>query len=216
MIALAIAGYMEFLIAGYYNITNPLKSTSGDFIGYYTAYFVVILACIMFPLALVYLQVQRRRDLHRRRIFSVLGELYSGFKTEERMHLIYYFLFGARRVFYIYVVFNWEDSSWAQIMVLEFMNLFMVIYIGQFNPMSRANKNKIELFNEVFVQMITIHMLVFTEWCNRPEQDIMGWSMIAFIVYNIVCNTTGIFATVIHSFNLIFERYKNQVKHYFK
>lgn len=142
---------MEFLIAAYYTLNNYLMSTNGEKLAYYMAYFVIFLSFVFLPLSLVYLLIQRRRDLHRYRIFNVIGELYAGFKTEERMHLVYYLLFAARRVIYCYVVFYWNDISWAQIMILEFMNLFMIIYNGQYKPFSRLDINRMELFNEVCI-----------------------------------------------------------------
>jgi hypothetical protein len=155
---------MEFLIAGYYSLTNQLGTTNGEVIGSFVSYVVLFLTCVFLPLTIIYILVQRRRDLHRHRIFNVFGEIYAGFKTDERLNLTYYLLFGVRRIIYIYVVFNWDHISWAQAMALMFMNLFMVIYIGQQKPMSRLHKNRIELFNEVCIAIITIHMICYTDW----------------------------------------------------
>jgi len=194
LISLGIAGYMEFLIAGYYNLNNKIDSTSGGDIGLVIAYFVVFLTCIFMPLSLVFLLFQRRRDLHRYRIFNILGELYSGFKTDTKFNLLYYLLFGVRRVFYVYLVFNWEDSSWAQIMVLEYMNLFTIIYFGLLKPMSTFHKNRIELFNEFCIQIITLHMICYSDFVpGRFERDVMGWSMIFFITINALYNMSSIF-----------------------
>tara|TARA_B110000285_G_scaffold233603_1_gene307901 strand:+ start:418 stop:1257 length:840 start_codon:yes stop_codon:yes gene_type:complete len=217
LLAIAITGYMEFLIAGYYTITYGLTSTSGEVISNYTAYFALIVTCILMPLAILFIIVQRRRDLHRYRIYNVLGELYAGFKTSDRINLTYYLLFGIRRVMYIYVVFNWVEDSWAQAMVIMFMNLFMLIFIGQQKPLSRMFKNRIELFNEFCVLIITIHMICFTEWVpGRQERDVMGWSMIAIIGFNIAINVKSIFKVIYHGFKLVCIRYKNHAKAYFK
>lgn len=208
---------MEFLIAGYYTITYGLTSTGGEVISNYTAYFALIVTCILMPLAILFIIVQRRRDLHRYRIYNVLGELYAGFKTSDRINLTYYLLFGIRRVMYIYVVFNWVEDSWAQAMVIMFMNLFMLIFVGQQKPLSRMFKNRIELFNEFCVLIITIHMICFTEWVpGRQERDVMGWSMIAIIGFNIAINVKSIFKVIYHGFKLVCIRYKNHAKAYFK
>lgn len=208
---------MEFLIAGYYTFSNYLYTTNGEVIGLWVACLMTFVTCLLLPLSLLYILVQRRRDLHRHRIYNVLGELYAGFKTDDRFNLIYYFLFAVRRFIYVYMVIYCEDISWAQIMVLQFMNLFMVVYIGQFKPMSRKHKNKIELFNEACIAIITTHMICYTDWVpGRKERDVMGWSMIAIIGINILINTKSIFKVIFHSFKLIGTRYMNQVKGHFK
>jgi hypothetical protein len=60
-------------------------------------------------------------------------------------------------------------------------------------------------------------MLCYTDFVvGREPQDIMGWSMICIIGINIVVNMSGIFKVVFHSTRLIFRRYKNVAKAYFK
>ena len=93
----------------------------------------------------------------------------------------------------------------------------MVIYIGQYKPMSRLHKNRIELFNEICIQVIMIHMLCYTDWVpGRNEKDSMGWSMVALIAFNVLLNTKSLIKVIFHSFKLIFQRYRNQIKGYLK
>jgi hypothetical protein len=211
LISICIAGYIEFLIAGFFNLNNKLGGTSGDDLGLVTAYLAIFITCVFSPLSLVFLMIQRRRDLHRYYIYNILGEYYAGFKTNSRFNLLYYLNFGIRRGIYVYVVFNWEDHSWAQIMVLEFMNVFTIIYFGLCMPMSTLKRNRLELFNEFCIQIITLHMLCFSDFVpGRFERDIMGWSMVCLIGINAFFNMSSIFILQYSGFKLIFIRYKNQ------
>jgi len=217
LISICIAGYMEFLFAGYYNLNNKLYGTSGDEIGVFTGYLAFIITCVFSPLSLIFLMCQRRRDLHRYYIYNILGEYYAGFTTSSRWNLLYYINFGARRLIYVDIVMNWEDHSWAQVIVLEFMNIFTIIYFGLMRPMSTLSRNRLELFNEFCVQIVTLHMVCFSEFVpGRFEKDVMGWSMVFFIAINVVWNMGSIFRIQFLGFRLIFIRYKNQFLGYMK
>jgi len=78
--------------------------------------------------------------------------------------------------------------------------------------MSTLSRNRLELFNEFCVQIITLHMICFNKDYvpGRFERDVMGWSMLFFIAINVVWNMGSIFRVQFLGFRLIFIRYKNQ------
>lgn len=51
------------------------------------------------------------------------------------------------------------------------LNLSMTIYVGKTMSMNIRLLNRISLFNEFMVSIITLHILFFTEWLPLEIQE---------------------------------------------
>ena len=73
-------------------------------------------------------------------------------------------MYMARRILFVWVVFNLEEYSGMQLLILNFMNLFILIYVAASNPIQERFRNRLEIFNELFVCYCTQHMYFYTDW----------------------------------------------------
>ena len=70
----------------------------------------------------------------------------------------------------------------------------MTLYQGQFQPKIGRFANRLEAFNELCIQAIFVHMLLFTSWIPDPElQYSIGFSMIAIIAFKMFVNLVIVF-----------------------
>ena len=96
------------------------------------------------------------------------------------------------------------------------MNLFVAMYIGQFYPLESRLKNRIELFNEIFIVIVSGHMMFFTDYIHEIEmQTYMGWYMISSIVFNGVVNILIVMWFGGKSIVLVIIKYYRRAKHKF-
>jgi hypothetical protein len=65
--------------------------------------------------------------------------------------------------------FYMQEVSFLQIMVVMYMNLLMLIYNGQFKPYHTRFKNRIELFNEFSVTVVTLLMVLYTDFVDNKD-----------------------------------------------
>ena len=85
-----------------------------------------------------------------------------------------------------------QNYGGLQLQMIIFHNLLMGIYQTAYTPLTGKLRNRIEISNELVVQISTIHMLFFTEWNSDVElKSKYGWSMIFFIV--IYCSYNMLF-----------------------
>lgn len=84
-------------------------------------------------------------------------------------------------------------------MLLNYMNLAILIYVGYNAPFVDKYQNRLEMFNELSVCCITLHMYFFTDWVldknAMPDEDVQfnyGILMNCFLAYYIYCNIWNI------------------------
>ena len=71
--------------------------------------------------------------------------------------------------------------------------MLILIYIGGIKPFDCREKNSIEIFNEIFICLITGHSLFFTDLVpTRASRFKVGWSMIILMVINAACNLSKV------------------------
>jgi hypothetical protein len=94
-----------------------------------------------------------------------------------------------------------ENSSTLQIICLNLLNLAMIIYQGQFDPLITRLKNRIEKCNEFLVMMCSLHLMLYTEWvADAQVRYYYGWSNVAVII---VCCTINMLIVLWFSFRVI-------------
>jgi hypothetical protein len=82
-----------------------------------------------------------------------IGELYEGIKINTNYTLIYTFLFVLRRFIYLTIETFMQDKKQGgvQIIMILYLNLFTMIYIGSAKAFQKNIHNKIEVVNEYLV-----------------------------------------------------------------
>ena len=68
--------------------------------------------------------------------------------------------------------------------------LLMIAVTGFVEPMTEKSKNRMQLFNEVFVVIISYHLIPLTEFMTDLEirNNIVGNSLIGVTLFNLAVN----------------------------
>ncbi len=68
--------------------------------------------------------------------------------------------------------------------------LLMIAVTGIVEPMTEISKNRMQLFNEVFVVIISYHLIPLTEFMTDLElrNNVVGKSLIGVTLFNLVVN----------------------------
>ena len=66
----------------------------------------------------------------------------------------------------------------------------MIAVTGVVEPMTQISKNRMQLFNEVFVVIISYHLIPLTEFMTDLEvrNNLVGKSLIAVTLFNLAVN----------------------------
>ena len=133
--------------------------------------------------------------------------LFHGMKkkhNEGKKNLVYFLLFVIRRLIFITTAFTLINHGGIQIMVLNYINLFVITYFGQVYPLKVRLKNHIEFSNEVFVQFATFHFVCFTDFVGEAQtQYYIGFSLILLIALNVIINFGFMLIQVINDVRLV-------------
>ena len=104
-------------------------------------------------------------------------------KTSEKPFLFFHFYFILRRLIYVVTSFFLKSLPGIQLIILNYLNLFMTIYLGMYMPMLDRKTNRIEIMNELFVIAATYNVMFFTEFVTDPETRFLtGYWFCAIIV----------------------------------
>ena len=91
----------------------------------------------------------------------------------------FYLMYMARRILFVWVVFNLEEYSGMQLLILNMMNLIILMYVAGSNPIQERFRNRLEIFNELFVCYCTQHMYFYTDWVldkhGNPDENVQWW-----------------------------------------
>jgi len=69
-----------------------------------------------------------------------------------------------RRIIYVAIAFLLKFDAALQIVVLIYLNLSSIMYSDYFHPHKHIFFNYLELFNEIMMQIIMLHLIFFTDW----------------------------------------------------
>ena len=93
------------------------------------------------------------------------------------------------------------------------LNNIILIYQGSFSPLISRTKNRIELMNEVFIQVTTLHIVIFTDFVPDQEaQYLAGFSMIIFLALCTIANCSYILKFGFRSLYLIVKKVYRMIK----
>ena len=91
----------------------------------------------------------------------------------------------------------------------------MVIYITYYKPLNVAFLNYLEIFNELCILGVSIHLYLFTQFLDNPQiQYNIGYSLIGLTILNIAINM-GIIVVqggkaIIQIVKILFRKFKQR------
>jgi hypothetical protein len=108
LILVFIEGYMEFCIAGYLQYGNRMVDTNinGEKISNVVGNFSIAVAIVFIPFGFIYMLTRSQSVIESEEFRGKYGGFYTGLKTNSKWSLAYFFIFVARRLFFLYLAFN--------------------------------------------------------------------------------------------------------------
>jgi len=65
----------------------------------------------------------------------------------------------------------------------------VIVFIGHARPMATPGRNRIEMFNDIFIVISMYHFFVFTEFVPKPQNRYyLGYSCCICVLLNILGN----------------------------
>ena len=188
---------------------HPLTTTGGEVAGVIIGFWCLALGLVVLPVLQVWLLFQSLADINSRDFREKWRGLFTGIKTRSHINMYYYMLYTIRRLIFVSIAFNWVHFEAPQILLLMACNLFICVYHLETYAFNSKWSNHVEMFNELTIMVVTIHLLFFTQWIPDQEmQYLLGWSMIYFIIQNIIINLLIVSLITLWELYLAFQKLK--------
>ena len=112
------------------------------------------------------------------------------FKRRQRWALFYPCLSLCRKLWLAYILVFQYEKPVVCIFCVMVQALLMIAVTGVVEPMTEISKNRMQLFNEVFVVIISYHLIPLTEFMTDLEirNNLVGKSLIAVTLFNLAVN----------------------------
>lgn len=115
----------------------------------------------------------------------------------------------------MYIAFFLYETPFYQVIGMNLLNMFTLIYNGQVEPFNNAHSRRMDLFNEFTVMMITYFMFMYND--NIPDEDLkfmIGWVMTGLFAFIIAFNSYFILKRMVRDTYLLmvkkFRIFKNK------
>lgn len=168
-ISLFIEGLLEFFVVSYLHFRAESFVASGWSLAFVIVYLVSSLI-ILPALAVHVLCCKPLEELRQKENEEKYGPLYFKVKLKNRWTATYFIEHSLRRGLYAIIMFNIGDAA-LQAISISLLNIAHLIYAGNLRARTEPLLNKIELANEWFIQMITMHFFFFIGDTSCRSQD---------------------------------------------
>ena len=105
------------------------------------------------------------------------GAIYRGHKIDTPFQRAFRLIFILRRGGVLYIGFFLHKTPYYQVIAMNLMNMFVLIYHGQTEPFATRAARRLDFFNEAGVILITYFMFMYND--NLPDEDLkylIGWT----------------------------------------
>ncbi|CDW88792.1 cadg domain containing protein [Stylonychia lemnae] len=165
-----IEGYISYALISMINIQNLKFDESLQILSSLLALVFFILT-VLSPIAIAIFinksfdYIQAEDDLYEKRY----GSLWDTLKRDSRKTLFWNVLFLLKRFAFALTAVFMRESPTAQVQIVVYLNLTTMMYVLYTKPFSNPAINKLEIFNEVCVLLISYLSFLFTDYINNPK-----------------------------------------------
>ena len=129
------------------------------------------------------------------------GKIYNDVRI-EKWSLFYPNILMAKRIIIAVVLLYLTINGFTQVLVLQFISIFSLIYLGNVKPMCDQISQTFEVLNEVMVILLSYALMMFNDYLNPDQRDWMGWYL---------CGVVGIYLSL-HITRLGLKKFYQLVK----
>jgi len=166
----------------------PYEVASGDQISFFVACVCLFLVIIVLPSLFYYVLVACDLDTINSEEFEErFGPLIDGLRTDRKIYLTFYLSMVVRR--FLFCALTLMDTTCIQVLLLIIINLAYAIYVTNLRAYKMGLLNQSIIVNEFFVGMITVSMLVFTDYVQDEDAKYeFAFFVVGLVVIIIVYN----------------------------
>ena len=140
------------------------------------------------PFIFMRILYKKRNILHKRRVRKKFGSMYLGIRTKNSIEYSYTMVFLLRRMIYAILTATCLQNPNICIHIFLFSNIMYLVYFNYARSHDTDISRRIELMNEISLQLITYHLALFPLALTLDDEEMFGWSMIGFIFANFFLN----------------------------
>lgn len=205
---------IQLMISGllFYNQPNALMKIS-ELVNWLSFNSSSMFAMLCFILCSMFLTVSllviflKEETLSKPSVFNRIGHTYQDLDLKRGM--LYLLIYFFRRLVIVYLALFFTTFLGMQILFQLYINLFVMIYVGNVRPFKTAKMNRDELVNEGLIYLLTIILTVFTDFCPLAESRYsIGWGYVALNVINIAYRVSGVIKAAVRRLRLYYIKYK--------
>ena len=126
-----------------------------------------------------------------------IGSIYLGIRTSTFMQRFYSSVFLIRRMIYAILTISCIDNPNILIHVFLLSNILYTVYLGLANPNDAPLGRRMEVMNEIGLQLITYHLALFPLAPTLEDEELAGWSMIGTLAIVFLTNMFVMLAVTI-------------------
>ena len=177
MIQIVQAGFIPITIACFLQISYPLETTSGEELGYKFGLATAFITFIIYPIIMIGVIFASKETLMLPEMKQRFGQIYNGHNINTPFQRAFRLVFIVRRWLVLYIAFFMSERPFFQIIAMNLLNMFTMIYHGQAEPFNSRQARRMDFFNEFTVIVITYFMFIYND--NVQDEDVkffIGWA----------------------------------------
>jgi len=134
------------------------------------------------------------------------GSLYDDIELRTKWTAAFYLCYALRRIFFVDIAFNLKELPGIQIILINYLNLAALIYVGTHKPLISQPRNRLEIFNEFMICFITFVFMGFTDVIlNEDDKWAFGNIVIWLVIYFLYVNIMVILANIARNISIMCE-----------
>ena len=148
---------------------------------------------VLLPLINFTFLFQREKKLQSSKYETTIGQLYSVNRLTCVFSRAYPLFFCVRRLAAVAVIFFLMGRGSIQIILTLYSNILSMIYKCLIMPLKTRSENRIEVFNEVMILVISLNLFTFTDFVPDSLLRLnMGYLMLSenyLMIFVNLCNS---------------------------
>ena len=123
----------------------------------------ILLLTIISLIPFIFMRIlyKNRKILHKTRVRKKLGSMYLGIRTKNSIQYSYTMVFLIRRMIYAILTATCLQNPNICIHIFLFSNIMYLVYFNYARSHDTDVSRRIELMNEISLQLITYHLALF-------------------------------------------------------
>ena len=173
------------------------QSTSNAWISQCASVIFILLIIAIIAVS-VWITTLEEKDLKKQEMKTMFGSLYIVLDYRKKQNLYFNIVFIFRKIIISVNTVYLKRYSGIQFIVLLYLNVFILIFIGHYRPMTDRFTNRLEIIYEYFIGLSTMILVSFTQFVSSPRTKYSaGWiSLGIFSIHILLALTVNIYSII--------------------